>query len=91
MIEYDWTLVAACIFAALIRLMMLRRRCEDGPVVGFIAIFRFAGWSVLAGRYTYVMLDTGDIAISLGAWVGIMLLALGEVAVLTSHGKTVRL
>lgn len=91
LIEMDWLLVVACAIAWVIQLYYLPQRCLVSPGIGFISIFRFIGWFMLLGRYSYVMATTGDIHISVGAWLGIMFLALGEIAVITNHGKRVDL
>jgi hypothetical protein len=91
LIEMDWLLVLACALATIVQLYYLPSRCLVSPGIGFISIFRFIGWSILLGRYVYVMATTGDILISVGAWLGIMFLALGEIAVITNHGKKVDL
>lgn len=82
MIEYDWTLLAFSLVALLVSLYNLPRLCAKGPSVGFVGIFAVGGWLGLLGRYLYVMINEGDIYISLAAWAGIMSLACREIAIL---------
>ena len=88
-IEMDVALFVALCAATGVHLYCLRSWMRQREGVGIGLLLRLGGWLVLTARFGVVLIDTGDLPVTVPAAIGLFLLAAGDIAGMLSRGTSI--
>lgn len=86
-IEMDVALFVSLLVATCVHLYCLPSWFRQHEGIGVGLLLRLGGWLVLSARFGVVLLETGDLPVTVPAAIGLFLLAIGDVAGMLSRGK----
>ena len=91
MVEMDIALFMFTVAAIAVQLYYLKTWIKVSWGLGIVRLLRLAGWMILSARFGSVLFTQGDIAISAASAIGLMFLAVSEIAVILNRGQKVPL
>ena len=91
MIAMDVSLFMACCAACAVNVYYLPAWYRASKGMAFMRLLRVTGWAVIGARFGSVLFDTGDLAVSIPAAIGLFFLAAGEIVAIFNRGKVGKL
>ena len=86
----DVALFVVMFIAAGVHLYCLPAWLRQREGIGLGLLLRLGGWLVLAARFGTVLVEEGDIPVSVPSAIGLFLLAAGDIAGMLSRGNVSR-
>ena len=86
----DVMLFVVMCFTAGVHLYCLRSWMGQRDGIGIGLLLRLGGWLVLSARFGAMLLEAGDIPVSVPSAIGLFLLAAGDIAGMLSRGNVSR-
>ena len=89
-IEMDTVLFVVMCIATGVHVYCLRSWIRQREGIGIGLLLRLGGWLVLSARFGAMLLETGDLPVSVPSAIGLFLLAAGDIAGMLSRGNVSR-
>lgn len=89
-IGWDVSLFMLTIGAMVVNIFYVHSWFKISAMLGVIRLLRATGWLILATRFGFVLMTSGDILISVPSIIALMFLAIGEMSIILFRGKAIQ-